>query len=272
MYTVITPKQRWFTINLKELLFYKDLFYFLAWRDIKVRYKQTAVGIVWAFFVPIITMIVFSIFFGAFVGVSSDGSPYPIFVYTGLVFWNFFSQAISNSSQSLVASQEIVKKIYFPKLLLPAASIFVTFIDFGISVLVLVGMMIYYRTVPDLLTIIMIPLLVAITYIVSLGLGLLLSAINVKYRDVRYIVPFFVQLLLFLTPVIYPTSIVSEQWRWILYLNPMSGVIENARAVVLGTGHVDWVSLGIGFGISILLFVFGLFYFKKTERYFADVI
>ncbi len=272
MQLVISPKQRWFSINFRELLSYKDLFYFLAWRDIKVRYKQTTVGILWAFFVPIITMVIFSVFFGNFAGMSSDGLPYPIFVYTGLIFWNFFSQAISNSSQSLVASQEIVKKIYFPKVILPATSIFVTVIDFAISLLVLVGLIIYYRFIPNPISILIIPVLIFITYVLSLGLGLLLSALNVKYRDVRYIVPFFIQLLLFLTPVIYPTSIVSAQWRWILYFNPISGVIENARAVVLNNGGVEWTSLGIGTLVSIVLLMVGLFYFKKTERFFADII
>lgn len=272
MITVISPKRSWFSLDLKELLRYKDLFYFLAWRDIKVRYKQTAVGILWAFFVPIITMLIFSVFFGTFAGVSSDGLPYPIFVYTGLVFWNFFSQAISNASGSLVANQEIVKKIYFPKILLPASSIFVSLIDFVISLLVLGGLMVYYQVVPTALSLLIIPLLIVITYVFALGLGLLLAAINVKYRDVRYIIPFFVQLMLFVTPVIYPTSIVSDQWKWILQLNPMTGVIEAARIVLLQHAPIDWTGLAIGGGITLGLMLFGLFYFRKTERYFADII
>lgn len=272
MQTIIRPKNGLFSISIKELLSYKDLFYFLAWRDIKVRYKQTAIGIIWAFIVPLVTMVIFSIFFGNFAQIESNGIPYPIFVFVGLLFWNFFSQSITNASNSLVASQEIVKKIYFPKIILPASSIIVTLIDFAIAAVILVGLMIYFKFTPQPISILIIPLLIIITYFSSLGLGLFLAALNVKYRDVRYVVPIFIQTLLFLTPVIYPVSIASEKVQWLLMLNPMSGVIENARAVILNQTPMQWESLAISLSISILMVLIGLIYFKKTEKYFADII
>lgn len=270
--TVIKPKASWLQGNLSELIRYKDLFYFLALRDIKVRYKQTAIGVLWAIFVPLITMVVFTIFFGNFGQISSDGVPYPIFVYLGLIFWTFFSQALTNASNSLVGNEDIIKKIYFPKVLLPASSILVTLIDFLVATGVLVGLMVYYRFIPQPLTLLIFPLCIIITYLFAFGFGLLLAAINVKFRDVRFIIPFFIQMLLFLTPVIYPTSIVSPEHKWILQLNPMAGVIENARAVILGTGAVDWSAFGLAVVVTAVFLFLGIGYFKKTERYFADII
>ncbi|MBI4407066.1 MAG: ABC transporter permease [Candidatus Kerfeldbacteria bacterium] len=272
MTTVIKPKNQWYRIDLAELLRYKDLFYFLSIRDIKVRYKQTAIGIVWALFLPIITMIIFTIFFGNFAQISSDGIPYPIFVYVGLLFWNFFSQSVNNASASLVGNEGIIKKIYFPKLLLPASSIFVCLVDFLVAALVFVGLMVYYRFVPSWETWLVIPLLVALTYLVSLGLGLLLAAVNVKFRDVRFIAPLFIQLLFFVTPVIFPASIVSPEHQWILNLNPMSGIISAARSVMFGQTAIDWSALGIAAAVTVASVVIGLVYFRKTERYFADII
>lgn len=272
MRTIITPSRSWLRVNIEELVRYKDLFYYLAWRDIKVRYKQTTIGLLWALFVPFITMVVFSIFFGNFAGIaSSSGAPYPIFVYIGLLFWTFFSQAVINSSNSLVASQDIVKKIYFPRLLLPAASILVTLLDFAVAAVILGGMLIYYSYTPTALCLVVLPLAIIIAYLSSLGLGLFLAAVNVKFRDVRYVVAFLIQMLLFLTPVIYPITIVSEQFRPYLQINPMTGVIEASRAAILGE-IVPWHSLGIAAAVSIGLVVLGLFYFQKTEREFADVI
>lgn len=272
MKTIITPQQKFWQIDLTELLRYKDLFYILAQRDIKVRYKQTAIGVLWAFFVPLITMLVFTVFFGNLPGVHPSTIPYPIFVYVGLVFWNFFSQAISAASNSLVSSQEMIKKIYFPKILLPASAIFVSLIDFIIACIILVGMMIYYQFVPHWLALIAIPLLTLITYVAALGFGLLLAALNVKYRDVRYALPFFIQMLLFVTPVIYPLQLAASHYRWLLQLNPMAGVIEFARAILLQPSSLPWTDLGIAGGISAMLLIMGVFYFKKTERYFADII
>lgn len=270
--TVIKPKNAWFRIDLVELLRYRDLFYFLALRDIKVRYKQTAIGVLWAVFVPVITMVVFTIFFGNFGQIASDGVPYPIFVYLGLIFWTFFSQALTNASNSMVGNEDIIKKIYFPKVLMPASSIFVTLIDFLVATAVLVGLMVYYQFWPQPLTIAIFPLCIVITYLFAFGFGLLLAAINVKFRDVRFVIPFFIQMLLFLTPVIYPTSIVAPEHKWILQLNPMTGVIENARAVMLGTASVDWSAFGLAIVVTTVFFCLGVVYFRKTERYFADII
>lgn len=270
--TVIKPKSAWFRIDVAELFRYKDLFYFLSIRDIKVRYKQTAIGIVWALFLPVITMIIFTIFFGNFAQISSDGIPYPIFVYVGLLFWNFFSQSVNNASASLVGNEGIIKKIYFPKLLLPASSIFVCLVDFLVAALVFVGLMVYYQFVPSWETWLVIPLLVLLTYLVSLGLGLLLAAVNVKFRDVRFIAPLFIQLLFFVTPVIFPASIVSPEHQWILNLNPMSGIISAARSVMFGQTAIDWSALGMAIAVIVASVVIGLIYFRKTERYFADII
>jgi lipopolysaccharide transport system permease protein len=269
---IIKPPKSWINIDFKELWSYKDLLYFFTWRDIKVRYKQTVLGVLWAIFQPFITMIVFSIFFGKFAKMPSDGIPYPIFVYTGLVLWTFFSQALTNASGSMTANQSMIQKIFFPRLLLPISSIFVCLIDLFIASLILVGMMFYYHSIPKTISIIMVPYLIFLTYLISLGLGLFLAAINVKYRDVRYIVPFFIQILLFLTPVIYPVSMLSDKYQWILNLNPMSGVIENIRASVLGQTAINWDSLLISTILALLLFIFGLIYFQKTEKYFADII
>ncbi len=269
---VITPQKGIVQNTFKELVGYRDLFFFLAWRDIKVRYKQTAIGVLWALFVPLITMVVFTVFFGNFAQIDSNGIPYPIFVYIGLVFWTFFSQAVTAASTSLINSQEIVKKTYFPRLLLPASSIFVALIDFIIASIVYIGLMVYYGIVPQLLTIVLFPLLALITYIASLGIGLFLAAVNVKYRDVRYALPFFIQILLFVTPVIYPVSIAAADARWLLLLNPMTGVIETARATLLTSDAIDWTMIEIASLVSVIFFVVGLIYFKRTERYFADII
>ncbi|MDP3970740.1 MAG: ABC transporter permease [bacterium] len=270
--TIILPKRSWLRIDFREMLQYKDLFYFLALRDVKVRYKQTAIGILWAFFVPIISMVIFTVFFGNLAQIDSSGAPYPIFVYVGLVFWLFFSQALSSASGSLVSDQEMIKKIYFPRLILPSSTVIVAFIDFLIASSILCAMMFYYQFVPKPISLFLIPILILITYFTSLGMGLFLSAVNVKYRDVRYIIPFFIQMLLFLTPVIYPAKIAGEKYQWILNLNPMSGVIENARAIIIGNTPINLESLAMSIGISILLFIVGLFYFRKTEQKFADVV
>lgn len=268
---IIKPQHRWFTINFHELWDYRDLFYFLAWRDIKVRYKQTAIGIVWAVLQPLLTMIIFSVFFGKVAGLSSGNIPYPIFTYTGLLFWQFFSSSLSNASDSLIANQQIVQKIYFPRIILPTATGMVYFIDFCFASLIFVGLMFYYHFSPSLLGIALIIPCILITIFSYCGLGLLFSGINVKYRDVRYALPFFIQLLIFITPVIYPTSILGGK-QWLLYLNPMTGVIETMRSGLLGIGAINWNFFGISIASSILLFIIGLIYFAKTERYFADLI
>lgn len=271
METVIKPKSK-FGINLKELWDYRELFYFLAWRDIKVKYKQTILGAAWAILQPFLLMVVFSIFFGQIVGISSGGIPYPIFAYTGLLFWQFFSSSVTKASGSIVGNQGMVQKIYFPRLILPVSSTLVSFVDFAAAALIFAGLMVYYQIAPGALGFGLIIPAVFISFIAANGLGIFFATLNVRYRDVGHALPFFVQLLFFLTPVIYPVSIVPEKFRWVLNLNPMSGVIENMRASFLGVGSVDWGLLGVSTAIALALFVGGYIYLKHFEGEFADVI
>ena len=270
--TRIKPHKGWISIDLKELWDYRELAYFFVWRAIKIRYKQTVIGALWAIFKPLFTMVIFTIFFGRLAKIPSDGVPYPIFVYVGTLLWQYFSFSLSDASGSMVGNAGIINKIYFPRLIIPISSSFIGLVDFTIASLILAVLMFYYQYIPNLVGVLIIPLLLLITFLASVGLGCFLAAVNVKYRDVRHILPFFIQMLMFLTPVIYPTSMVSDKYRWILALNPMSGVIENARAGIFGNKPVDWQLLGVSIAISAILFVFGIFYFKKTERFFADIV
>jgi lipopolysaccharide transport system permease protein len=269
---VIRPKKGLIDIGLKELWDYRELIYFFAWKEIKVRYKQTVLGCIWAILQPIFTTIVFTIFFGRFAKMPSDGIPYPIFVYVGLLLWNYFSFGLSHSSNSMVENSDIIQKIYFPRLIIPISSCLVGLIDLFISLFILIGLMFYYGYAPHINNIFLFPFLVLLTFFSSVGLGSFLAALNVKYRDVRYIVPFFIQLLMFLTPVIYPVSMVGNKTKWILVLNPMSGIIESARRVILGIGGIDWNILCISGITGIVLFVLGIAYFRQTEKFFADTI
>lgn len=269
--TIIRPKKVFSLDDLRELWQYKELLYFFTWRDLKVRYKQTTIGVLWAIFQPFITMIVFSVFFGGLLKVPADGVPYPIFVYTGLLFWQFFSSALSETSAVLITNQAIVTKVYFPRLLLPLSSVLTRLIDFAIAAVILVGMMIYYRYVPSAVSVAVLPILLVITVMASVGGGLFLAALNVKYRDVRFVLPFFIQILLFVTPVIYPAS-VAGRYSWLLALNPMTGVIQNARAALLGTAPINWLLIAISFAATAVLLIVGIVYFKQVERYFADII
>lgn len=244
----------------------------MAWRDIKVRYKQTVLGVVWAILQPFLMMIVFTIFFSRVVGDQTGGIPYPIFAYTGLLFWQFFSTSVTNASASFVGNQSMVQKIYFPRLILPVSSTLVSFVDFVAAALVFAGLLVYYQIMPGLLGLALLIPVVLISFIAANGLGLFFATLNVRYRDVRYALPFFVQLLLFLTPVIYPIGIVPEKFQWILNLNPMSGVIESMRAGFLGTGNVDWELLGLSALIALVLFAGGYVYLRRSEREFADII
>ena len=272
MELIIRPKNKWWQLDWKEIWLFRDLFYFLTWRDVKVKYKQTIVGVAWAVFQPFVTMVIFTVFFGKLAKMPSDGVPYPIFVYSGLLFWTLFASSLSDISNSFVGNERIITKIYFPRIILPVSSIFTNMVDFLISSAIFVGMMIYYGFTPSLVGVLLIPVLILMTIFSTLGIGLLYGSLNVKYRDVRYILPFFIQLLIFITPVIYPVSIVSEKYRWILGLNPMAGVIDAVRAGLLGTKEIDWLLLGVS-ALSMTFFcLLGYFYFKKVERYFADVI
>lgn len=268
---IIRPKKVLGLDDFKEIWNYRELLYFFAWRDFKVRYKQTVIGVLWAVFQPFMTMVVFSVFFGKMLGIPSDGVPYPIFVYTGLLFWQFFSSALTETSNVLISNQAIITKVYFPRLILPLAAVTTKFVDFAIASLILAGMMIYYGYTAQIAGFVILPILLLITFMTAVGGGLLLAAVNVKYRDVRYILPFFIQILLFVTPVIYPASI-AGQYSWLLAFNPMMGVIQTARASFLETTPINWILLGDSFVAALLLLGIGTLYFKKVERYFADLI
>jgi lipopolysaccharide transport system permease protein len=269
--TIIRPKKTFSFKDLREIWQYRELLYFFSWRDIKVRYKQTTIGIAWAVFQPLITMVIFSVFFGQLANIPSDGVPYPIFVFIGLLFWQFFSGALSDTSNSLISNQAIITKVYFPRLILPVSTVIVKMVDFLIASVILVGLMIYYQFTPNLWGILLLPILLLITFMASVGFGLFLASINVKYRDVRYVLPFFIQILMYLTPVIYPASIVGK-YSWILALNPMTGVIQSARAALLGTTPINWLLVLISFVATLVIMLLGIYTFKKTERYFADII
>jgi lipopolysaccharide transport system permease protein len=270
--TVIKPQKGLFNIGFKELWEYRELAYFFVWRDLKVRYKQTAAGALWAIFQPLVAMLIFTFFFGRFAKMPSDGIPYPIFVYVGLLLWNYFSSALSRASNSMISNASIIQKVYFPRLIIPASSSLTGLVDFIIASFILVGLMFYYHYTPNLAGILYVPLLVFITFLTSVGLGSFLASVNVKYRDVRYVMPFFIQMLMFLTPVIYPVSMLGDKFKWVLALNPVAGVIETARGTLLGIRAVNWQLLSISIIVSIALFIFGIFYFRKTEKFFADII
>lgn len=268
---IIKPKNKWFDLNLKELWLYRELAFIFAWRDIKVRYKQTAIGIIWAILQPVLTVAIFSFFFGKLANVPSDGIPYPIFAFVGIMFWNYFSVSLTGSSNTINENENIIKKVYFPRLILPTASAITPLIDLIIALAVLMVLMFYYGFVPTIYSLFLLPFLFIIAFLASSGLGLFLASINLKYRDVRYALPFFIQLLMYLTPVIYPSSIVGEKYQWIIALNPMTGIIEAARSVFFGVNPINFHSLFISIVISLALFLFGIFRFKRTERFFADL-
>jgi lipopolysaccharide transport system permease protein len=269
--TVIRPKSTISLDDFREIWRYRELLFFFVWKDFKVRYKQTFVGVAWAVIQPFTTMVVFSIFFGRLIGVSSGNIPYPIFVYVGLLYWQFFSGALSDTSNSLISNSSIVTKVYFPRLILPIASVLTQFVDFFIASVMLIFIMFYYHYTPSITGVLLLPLLLLITFLASTGAGLFLASVNVKYRDVRYVLPFFIQTLLYLTPVIYPPSIAGK-YSWILAINPMTGVIKAARASLLGSEPINWTLIGISFIATAILFAIGVYFFKKTERYFADIV
>jgi lipopolysaccharide transport system permease protein len=268
--TVIEPTRGWRMFDLRELWAYRELLIVLTMRDIKVRYKQTVLGAAWAILQPFMTMVVFTIFFGKLANMPSDGFPYPVFVYTALVPWTFFANAVTASGNSLVGSAHLISKVYFPRLIIPLSAVGVAVVDFAVASSILLAMMVFYG-VGWTINLLMAPILLLGVAFVALGVGTVLSALTVTYRDFRYVVPFMVQLWMFVTPVVYPASLVPEQWRWLLYLNPMSGFIENFRAVFLGKTF-DFMGLGISTAVGLTLFLFGVAYFERVERKFADII
>lgn len=267
----IEPSKGWVALQLKELWAYRELLYFLIWRDVKVRYKQTALGAAWAIIQPLCTMIVFSLFFGRLGKIPSDGIPYPIFSYAALVPWTFFAQGLGQASNSLVGSSNLIKKVYFPRLLVPIASVSSGIIDFSIAFIVLIGMMLYYGIHPTL-NVIWLPFLLLLTLMTSLGVSLWLSALNVHFRDVRHVLPFLTQFWLFATPIAYPSSLLSEPWRTLYSINPMVGVVEGFRWALLGTDTAPGPMIIVSTLAALALLVSGLYYFRRLEKTFSDVV
>jgi lipopolysaccharide transport system permease protein len=267
---VIEPGQNWGMREVRDMWSFRDLLYFLTWRDVKVRYKQTALGITWAIIQPLFTMLIFTLFFGRLANVPSDGIPYPVFAYAGLLPWTFFSNAISNSGNSLVGSANLITKVYFPRAIIPAAAVAAGLVDLAISFLVLVPLMIYY-SIGVSWTLLMFPVVVFLTALLALGVGMWLSALNVKYRDVRFALPFMVQLWMFVSPVIYPASFLPQRFRWLLWFNPMTGIIEGYRSALFGRAF-NWTALGVSTVITIAVLVYSSYAFHRMEKSFADII
>ncbi|MCK4825473.1 ABC transporter permease [bacterium] len=269
--SVIEPRRGWIPINFREIWQFRELLYFLAWRDVKVKYKQATIGVIWAVIQPLLTMVIFSVIFGRFGKLPSDGVPYPIFVFIALLPWQYFASVLGQSTTSVVGGGSMVTKIYFPRLIMPASTAIAALLDFMIASVILGFMMLWY-SVSISWGILLVPLLLFLTMMNAVGFGMWFAALNVRYRDVQHAIPFLIQIWMFATPVIYPSSMVGEKYAWVLALNPMGGVIEAFRPAVLGHSAIPWEALGVSAGVGFLVFVGGMFYFRKVERYFADVI
>ena len=265
------PSGGWAWPKFRELWEYRELLFFFVWRDIKVRYRQTVMGALWAIIQPLFTMVIFSLFFGRLAKVPSDGLPYPIFSYAALVPWTFFATALTQASNSLVLSANMVKKIYFPRLTLPIATVLAGVIDFAIAFIVLLGMMLFYGLAPTI-NVLWLPLFLLLALITALGVSLWLSAMNVQFRDVQYTIPFLTQAWLFVTPIAYPSSLLSEPWRTLYGLNPMAGVVEGFRWALLGTGTSPGPMTLVSAVVALTLFITGAFYFRRMEQGFADLL
>jgi len=268
---IIKAKKGFLSIDLHEIWEYRELLFFLALRQIKVRYKQTIMGASWAVLQPFLTMIVFTIIFGNFAKIPSENIPYPIFSYSGLVLWTYFSTSLSQAGNSLVANTSLVTKVYFPRLFIPTSSCLAGLLNYAVAMSIIILMMVYYKFVPNI-KIIIVPLVVFTTFILASGISYWLSSICVKYRDIKFILPFFIQLLMFTAPVIYPPNIVSVKYRWLLYLNPMTGLINAHRASLLGYKEVNFTTLGVSIIMSLFIFITGIIFLKNTEKGFADLI
>ncbi|MEI6294283.1 MAG: ABC transporter permease, partial [Methanomicrobiales archaeon] len=267
---VIRPPRKWVPVDFKELWEYRELLYFFTWRDVKLRYKQTGLGIAWAIIQPLFLMIVFSLFFGGLAKIPSDGIPYPLFSLAALLPWTLFAEGMTRSTISMVSNANIMTKVYFPRLIMPVASIMSPLVDFCVAFGILIIMMAYYGFVPTI-NVIFLPLLVVFAMMTSLAVGLWLSALNVKYRDFQYTVPFLIQIWMFASPVVYPASMVPQQFQFLYALNPMTGVIEGFRWALLGT-NPPTTMIFISLGVVIALLVSGVFYFRRMEQFFADIV
>lgn len=269
--TVIRPTRGWSALNLADLWAHREMLYFLIWSDLKLRYKQTSLGAVWAVLQPLMTMIVYSIFLGRLARVPSDGIPYPLFVYSALVPWTYFSNALSSSSLSLIRYERVITKVYFPRLIVPFSAVSAGLVDLSITFILLVGIVLYYGMMPGV-AIVLLPLFVLLATATALAVSLWLSALNVQYRDVRYTVPFLTQVWMFVTPVIYPSSLVPERWHLLYGLNPMAGVVEGFRWSLLGQANPSVPILLASSSMTLVILVGGLYYFRRMERTFADVV
>lgn len=269
--TVIRPSSGWIALGLRELWEYRELLFFLVWRDIKVRYKQTILGAAWAIIQPFATMVVFSLFFGYLAKIPSDGMPYPIFSYAALVPWTFFANGLAQSANSLVGSANLLRKVYFPRLIIPLASVLSGAVDFVLAFAVLLGMMFYFGIAPTV-HVIWLPCLLLLALMTALGAGLWLSAMNVRFRDVQYILPFLVQFWMFATPIAYPSSLLPQPWRTLYGLNPMAGVIEGFRWALLGADTAPGPMIVVSFAMTLLMLMGGLYYFRRMEKKFADLV
>lgn len=266
----IEPTSGWVSLKLDKLWAYRELIYFFTWRDIKVRYKQTVMGVLWAIIQPVFTMVIFSLFFGGLAQVPSDDLPYPIFTFAALVPWTFFANALTQASNSLVNQIDMLKKVAFPRMTMPIATVLAGIVDFVLAFAVLLGMMLYYGVLPTI-NILWLPLFLLLAFITSLGVGLWFSAMNVQFRDVRYVVPFLTQAWLFATPIAYPSSLLSDTWRIVYGLNPMVGVVEGFRWALLGADTAPGPIIVVSAVVALVLLVSGAFYFRRMEKTFADI-
>ena len=269
--SIIKPSRGWAALNLRDLWLYRELIFFMTWRDLKVRYKQTLLGASWAILQPFLTMVVFSIFFGNLAKIPSDGVPYPIFSFTALIPWTLFSKALQDASRSLVANSHMITKVYFPRMILPLSSVMAGVVDFLIAFVVLIGMMVYFNIFPTV-NVWTLPLFLLLALITAIGVGLWLSALNVLFRDINYVLPFLTQFWMFLTPIAYPSSMVPSEWQVIYALNPMTGVVEGFRWALLGTGQPPGIMTFISSLVAVALLISGMFYFRRMERLFADMV
>jgi len=267
----IKPSCGWVLPQIKDVWAYRELLYFLVWRDLKVRYKQTVLGVLWAIIQPFFLMVVFSIFFGKLAKIPSEGIPYPIFAYTALLPWSYFAKSLNACSESVVAQRHLITKVYFPRLIIPASSVLSGIVDFAISFGILLVMMFYYQIIPTL-TALLVPLLIIMSMATALGVGLWFSALNVRYRDIRYAISFLIQFWFFATPVVYPSSLIPGMWRFLYGLNPMVGVVEGFRGALLGKGQIIGPPFILSIIVIVLLLLTGIFYFRRMEKEFADVV
>lgn len=268
--TTIEPQKGWNIFNLPELWSFRELIYAMILRDIKVRYKQTVIGVAWAVIQPVSTMIIFTIIFGKLANIPSDGYPYSVFVFSGLLAWNFFAASVSSAGMSLMSNAHLISKVYFPRIIIPVSSVGVAFVDFLIACVILLILMVFYNQ-PFTSQLIFLPLFLFGLTMVSMGVGFWLAAVTVAYRDFRYVISYMIQIWMYLTPIIYPISFVPENWRWVLYLNPMYAWIEGIRSCFLGKPF-DYLGITISLALSVIVFAIGVYYFHKAQRRFADII